>query len=116
MHQRETSAGYENGFHFSERTKPKAAAASNTPVTRASQSGTFTSRVPLRPFSLPLAFERPEIRKIRAKNEVNTSFVVSIVGKRYYITISRTIRSAINRPVGVNLMRSLEVSRYPSSR
>jgi predicted TIM-barrel enzyme len=37
--------------------------------------------------------------------------VVSIVGKRYYITISRTIRSAINRPVGVNLMRSPEISR-----
>jgi hypothetical protein len=41
--------------------------------------GLLTSRVPERPFSLPLAFESPEITKIRARKATITLCVVFIV-------------------------------------
>ena len=54
------------------------ASTSNIPTKRASPSGKPTSRVPESPALLPLAFERPEIKKIRAKSRLITVCRVSI--------------------------------------
>jgi hypothetical protein len=45
---------------------------SKIPTKRASPSGKPTSRVPERPALLPLALERPEIKKMRAKSKLMT--------------------------------------------
>jgi len=67
MNQRPMSGKMSIQFHLSPMIKPRALIVSRTPVKRANPSGTFTSRVPDKPFGLPLAFERLETTKITAR-------------------------------------------------
>jgi hypothetical protein len=67
INQRPRSGKNANQFHLRAIIKPRAPRVSKTPTNLANPSGTFTSRVPDSPFAFPLALERPEITKMRAR-------------------------------------------------